>query len=435
MPQEGMLLQLDGSYHAWLGDRGPWITLVLAMDDATGTAPNGVFREREDTHGYFELLQGIIAGHGIPLGVYTDRHAIFQSPGQRLMEDSGPLGSKPTQLGRALRELGVTQIFAHSPEAKGRVERANGTFQDRLVSELRLAGASTLAEANDVLNEFLPRFNARFGVAATQTGSAYREPDEGRDMDGILCLKESRKVAKDNTIQYHRRTLQLFPGVDRPSYARAKVEVQERLDGNILVSYRDTILTPQEAPPLAASLRAQAGAVPQEISQLSEQSPEREPNHLTPVLGEQSPRVIWYEDSDLRRRHRELVKAGMERARKMGKRIGRPSVTERDGFAEQFEEVTARIGPGGLSLRQAARELDIGFATLKRLLDAGMPSDALREISAQADPVVRNGSGPGQIGLALIESGHHNKPVDKVGSPVSAVHLVHGPRPVLRSLP
>ena len=117
----------------------------------------------------------------------------------------------------------------------------------------------------------------------------------------------------------------------------------------------------------------------------------------------------------------------MERARKMGKRIGRPSVTERDGFAEQFEEVTARIGPGGLSLRQAARDLDIGFATLKRLLDAGMPTDALKEYSAHADPVVRNGSGHGQIGLELSESGHLNKPVDKVGSPASAVHLVHRP--------
>ena len=161
MSQEGMLLQLDGSYHAWLEDRGSWLTLLLAVDDATGTVPYEVFREREDTQGYFELLEGIIARHGIPLGVYTDRHSVFQSPGQRLGEDSGTLGITPTQWGRALRELGVTQVFAHSPEAKGRVERANGTFQDRLVSELRLANAGTLEEANGVLSEFLPRFNAR----------------------------------------------------------------------------------------------------------------------------------------------------------------------------------------------------------------------------------------------------------------------------------
>jgi hypothetical protein len=373
MPQEGMLLQLDGSYHAWLEDRGPWLTLLLAVDDATGTVPYGVFREREDTQGYFELLENIIARHGIPLGVYTDRHSVFQSPGQRLEKETGALGVTPTQWGRALRELGVTQVFAHSPEAKGRVERANGTFQDRLVSELRLANVSTLEEANDVLSEFLPRFNARFGVPATQAGSAYRVPDAGLDIAGVLCHKERRRVAKDNTVQYHGRTLQLFPGVDRPSYAGARVEVQDRSDGSLLVSYRGMVLTPSEAPALATSLRDQANAIPKEMSPAPEQTPGWERQPPTPTPGKQSSSAIWYEDSELKRRHRELVRAGMERARKLGKRIGRPPVTERDGFAERFIEVVERIGPGGLSHRQAARELDIGFATLKRLLEAFEP--------------------------------------------------------------
>jgi len=374
MPQEGMLLQLDGSYHAWLEDRGPWLTLLLAVDDATGTVPYGAFREREDTQGYFELLEGIIARHGIPLGVYTDRHSVFQSPGQRLEKETGILGVTPTQWGRALRKLGVTQVFAHSPEAKGRVERANGTFQDRLVSELRLAKASTLEEANDVLSEFLPRFNARFGVPPTQAGSAYRVPDAGLEIAGVLCHKELRRVAKDNTVQYHGRTLQLFPGVDRSSYAGARVEVQERLDGSLLVSYRGMVLTPSEAPVLAASLQDQANAIPKEIAPVPEQMPGWERQPSAPTLGKQSSPSIWYEDSELKRRHRQLVKAGMERARKLGKRIGRPRVIERDGFADRFRAVVRRIGPGGLSHRQAARELDIGFATLKRLLDPGESS-------------------------------------------------------------
>ena len=105
MPQEGMLLQLDGSYHACLEDRGPWLTLLLAVDDATGTVPYAVFREREDTHGYFMLLQGIIARHGIPLGVYTDRHAVFQSPDQRLKEVSTTRAIVPTQWAGPFKSL------------------------------------------------------------------------------------------------------------------------------------------------------------------------------------------------------------------------------------------------------------------------------------------------------------------------------------------
>ena len=168
MPQEGMLLQLDGSHHLWLEDRGPWLTLLLAVDDATGTAPHALFQEQEDTRGYLSLLQGIIERQGVPMAVYTDGHAVFQPRRNTSDLSQVPRKGPSTQWGRALGELGITQILAHSPEAKGRVERANGTFQDRLVSELRLADARTLEEANQVLADFLPRFNQRFGVPAAQ---------------------------------------------------------------------------------------------------------------------------------------------------------------------------------------------------------------------------------------------------------------------------
>jgi hypothetical protein len=163
MPQEGMLLQLDGSPHAWLEDRGPWLTLLLAIDDATGTAPYALFQEQEDTRGYLSLLQGIIEGPGIPLAVYTDGHAVFQP--RRSPWEVPPVCRREakTQWSRALAELGITSIPAHSPQAKGRVERANSAFQDRLVVELRLASASTVEEANQVLAGFLPQFNQRFG--------------------------------------------------------------------------------------------------------------------------------------------------------------------------------------------------------------------------------------------------------------------------------
>ena len=210
MPQEGMLVQIDGSHHQWLGEGGPWLTLLLAVDDATGTVPYALFREQEDTEGYFRLMKGIIQGRGIPLALYSDRYFVFcyskpSETGEASVIDRG----KPTQFGRAMQELGVTQVFARSPEAKGRIERANGTFQDRLVSELRLAGASTIDEANAILEAFLPRFNERFGVLATQPEPSYRPIDPGLDIDAVLCFKERRRVAKDITEQYHGHTLQL----------------------------------------------------------------------------------------------------------------------------------------------------------------------------------------------------------------------------------
>ncbi len=371
MPQEGMLLQLDGSHHAWLEDRGPVLTLLLAVDDATGTVPYALFREQEDTQGYFLLLRGVIGRHGIPLAVYTDRHAVFQHWRHGSEEISASQGTgKQTQCGRALREMGVTQVFAHSPEAKGRVERANGTLQDRLVAELRLAGARTLAEAQLVLEDFLPRFNERFGVPAAQPDSAYRPLDAGHDVEAVLCIKELRRVAKDNTVQYHGRTLQLYPDLDHPSYASARVEVQERLDGRLLVSYRGKILTPEDGPPLAATLRASATSpvVPVDVW-----PPEKESSRVAhpklppgPLAGE----PIWYEDAGKKRMHRDLVRVGMKRVRQQGKRIGRPSVIEREGFHQRFTAVVERIGREGISRRQAAQELGIGYATLKRLLDA-----------------------------------------------------------------
>ena len=369
MPQEGMLLQLDGSHHLWLEDRGPWLTLLLAVDDATGTAPHALFQEQEDTQGYLSLLQGVIQRRGVPMAVYTDGHAVFQSrrPGRE-----GTSGGGSTQWKRALGELGVTQILAHSPQAKGRVERANGTFQDRLVSELRLAGASTLKEANQVLSDFLPRFNQRFGVPADQPESAYRPVDPELDLGGVLCIKELRRVAKDNTVQYHGRTLQLYPSEERPSYAGARVEVQERLDGRLLIRHKHQILSPQDAPALATELRTRVSTGPVKAA-----VPEPDPTGWTPqrvrapvIPGPLAGETIWYEDPARKQLHRDLVLAGMERARQQGKRIGRPMVRERPEFEQQFTAVVERMGLGGLSRRQAARELGIGYATLKRLLDA-----------------------------------------------------------------
>ena len=142
MPREGMLIQVDGSFHRWLGKDGPQFTLLLALDDASGTVVNALFCELENTRSYFLLLDGLIRRRGIPLALYADRHAVFKHT------PSPETAAGPTQFSRAMDELGMQLIFALSPQAKGRVERAAGTFQDRLVSELRLAGAATIDDAN-----------------------------------------------------------------------------------------------------------------------------------------------------------------------------------------------------------------------------------------------------------------------------------------------
>jgi len=257
-PQEGMLLQVDGSRHDWLEGRGPCLSLVGAIDDATGAVPHALLREQEDAQGYFLLLREIIRTKGIPLALYSDRHSIFQvNPKQpESLEEQLAGERQPTQVGRAMKELGIQSRVALSPQAKGRIERLWGTFQDRLVSELRLAGATTLEEANQVLWQFLPRFNARFAVPPAQPGSAYRPLEPGVCLEGVLCFKYRRTVAKDNTVRLGEHTLQLLPGPDRYSYARARVEVQERLDGRVVVAYQGNIIASKEAPPHPAVLRA-----------------------------------------------------------------------------------------------------------------------------------------------------------------------------------
>jgi transposase len=262
--QVGMLVQADGSRHRWLGPSGPYLTLIGGIDDATGEVPWVLFREHEDGHGYMEWLQHVVHTHGIPVALYVDRHGIFQrsarEPWTREEELAG--ARLPTQFGRVLTELGIQPIYALSPQAKGRIERLWGTFQDRLCSELRLAGAGTLAEANAVLAAYLPRFNARFQVPAAQAGSAYRSLPPDFAAAQIFCFKYTRVVAADNTVQFGTARLQLLAGPDRLSYARAQVEVQEHLDGRLAVYYQGQCLATQPAPAEAPVLRARKNTGP-----------------------------------------------------------------------------------------------------------------------------------------------------------------------------
>lgn len=260
-PQEGMLLQLDASRHDWLQGRGPWLTLVGAIDDATNIVPYALFRETEDAHGYFVLMEQIVRTSGRPIAVYRDRHGIFErAPSERDTLTEQLKGRRdPTQFGRMLMELDVNSIAARSPQAKGRIERLWGTLQDRLVVELRLGGATTLAEANQVLWSYLPRFNQRFAVQAAEPDLAYRALDPGCEAARVFCFKYLRTVASDNTVRLGEHRLQLLPGQRRVSWAKCEVEVHERLDGSLAVYSQDECIGTKEAPLETPVVRARQG--------------------------------------------------------------------------------------------------------------------------------------------------------------------------------
>ena len=287
MPQEGMLIQVDGSHHPWLEERGPKFVLLLAVDDATGVAAQAIFHPSEDTRGYLVLLEGLIEQWGIPLALYSDRHAAFKYNARQ-----GPVLYESTQFARLMGELGIQQIFALSPQAKGRVERMAGTFQDRLVTELRLAGAPTMDQANEVLQDFLPRFNARFAVAAEQPETAYRSAPEDLSLTETICIHHTRKVARDNTVKYQWRVLQLLPGIKRPSYAGLQVDLLERADGELLLRYQGEAVEFQEAAQPTASLWGEGTGLLPSADQPDGQWPGQQPPGREPEEAPDGPGVI-----------------------------------------------------------------------------------------------------------------------------------------------
>ena len=247
-PQAGMMLQTDGSRHDWLEGRGPWLTLVAMIDDANNEVPWAVFREEEDAVGYFLVLEQVCRIKGIPQSIYADQHTIFQSPSQPSLEQE-LYGELPrSQFGRLVDELGIQLIAARSPQAKGRIERLWGTLQDRLVKELRKAGANDLESANRILAAYLPKFNARFPIEAAQPGSAYLPWPAERDPAHYFCFKYTRTVTNDNTIPFNSYRLQIPPGPHRTSYAKARVELHHYMDGSLAVFYhRQHLVTFQPA--------------------------------------------------------------------------------------------------------------------------------------------------------------------------------------------
>lgn len=273
-PRFGMMALTDASRHHWLEGRGPALTLIGFQDDATGQILAAHFQlEAENTVGYLRALHSLIATHGVPLSLYRDRHSIFQRNDAYWTLPEQLAGKQaPTQLGRALEQLGIQQIPAYSPQAKGRIERAWRTCQDRLVSELRLAQAATLAQANTVLARFCADYNQRFARPAAQATSDFRPLPRRFDLARCLALQYRRVVSADHTVTLGAQSIALPPLPGHRGYAGETVELAHHLDGRLHIHRGDTLLL----------------ALPLPL----EEHAERRPKRLTSAQKRKTPRIF-----------------------------------------------------------------------------------------------------------------------------------------------
>ncbi len=231
-PLPGMMLFQDGSTHRWIAAVGHDLDLIVTLDDATGMIYSALLVEEEGTMSSFLGLRETILGHGLFGSFYTDRGShYFLTP-----VAGGPVDKKNlTQVGRALAQLGIRHIPSYSPEARGRMERAFGTLQQRLPPELRRAGIVTKEAANVWLRQtFVPAFNARFGKTAAEEGTAFIAYP-GVSLDDVLCIQEDRRVGRDNCISWSGKSLQIPEQKHRHHYVRATVCVHEYPDGRLAV--------------------------------------------------------------------------------------------------------------------------------------------------------------------------------------------------------
>jgi hypothetical protein len=243
-PRFGMMALTDASRHDWLEGRGPALTLIGFQDDATGQILAAHFQlAAENTVGYLRALHTMITTHGVPLSLYRDRHSIFQRNDSNWTLAEQLAGKQsPTQLGRALDQLGIEQIPAYSPQAKGRIERIWRTCQDRLVSELRLVHASTLEQAHPVLARFCVAHNQRFARAAAESARDFRSLPRRFDLARCLSLRYQRVVSADHTVTLGALPIALPPLPGQRGYARETVELSHQLDGTLRVFRGDQLL-------------------------------------------------------------------------------------------------------------------------------------------------------------------------------------------------
>lgn len=252
--QEGMLLQWDGSSHHWLEGRGATMCLMGAVDDATGKLLKGAhFVSNESSAAYLRALHGLVSHHGVPWAIYMDRHSCLKRNDDHWTEQEELQGRQDlTQVGRALEELDIEPIYAMTPQAKGRVERMWGTLQDRLVSELRLAGACTIEHANRVLETFRLAYNRRFGRRAKDQTTAWRSAPDVGQIARICAFSVNRLIRKDHTVRYEGHIIDL--NTKRGGcLAGERAELRHLLDGTLQIYVKGTkVYTGTLDPPVAS---------------------------------------------------------------------------------------------------------------------------------------------------------------------------------------
>lgn len=291
-PSEGMMLQIDGSDHLWFGPDGGYCVLIWAIDDATGKICGAVFRAQEDCVGYMLLIRQIIRRHGIPLSLYADRHAIFRpaAADKITLEQQLSGQQEPTsQFGRAMTQLGVQQITAHSPQAKGRVERSFLTAQDRLLQEMRLEGITTIEQANAFVPRFIESYNRNFAKPAADPNPAWRPAPPQAEIDAALCLHYQRVADNANTISFGGRRLTVA-GPKR-SFTRKSIHIRVALDGQFSYHYQDQLIG--EGPRAEGELRTDESELAKLLPALPpttgpcpqppRRKPPREPVSVTPA--------------------------------------------------------------------------------------------------------------------------------------------------------
>lgn len=240
--REGQLVQVDGSAHRWLEERGPELCLIAFIDDATGKMLGALFRQEEDAAGYMAVLHQVCRRYGLPGTLYSDRHTIFESPKKATLEQKLAGETPLSHLGRTLHTLGIARIAAQSPQAKGRVERLFGTLQDRLVKELRQQKASTLEAANRVLQAYLPKFNSRFARPPALPDTAFSPWPRHLRARSVFACHYTRTVANDNTVAFGGLHLPIPPKPDRHTWARARVHLYLHYSGTLYIVYQDRVL-------------------------------------------------------------------------------------------------------------------------------------------------------------------------------------------------